>query len=218
MTLEHWFPTSIGVELLDPPSKVQDRMIDYVDKFYNKNKDYPGHCLTGDVVEDSKLHHNPIFSWLNSQVYNQVKKYLEDLGADISTLNIYATKAWPVVIKNGGGINYHKHQNSSLNAIYYLTTGGEGGQIQFQATHSELNFLPFNFKEPNINQFSFTKCDYPPIPNRMLIFPSTLQHAVVPYIGDSPRYSISYDIMITMKRNSHMEYSIPDPSEWKNLT
>ena len=52
----------------------------------------------------------------------------------------------------------------------------------------------------------------------MLIFPSSLQHAVVPYIGDTPRYSISYDIMITMKRNSHMEYSIPDPSEWKNLT
>ena len=146
-----------GVELLDPPSKVQDRMIDYVDKFYNKNKDYPGHCLTGDVVEDYKLHHNPIFSWLNSQVYNQVTKYLEDLGADTSTLNIYATKAWPVVIKNGGGINYHKHQNSSLNAIYYLTSGGEGGQIQFQVTHSELNFLPFNFKEPNINQFSFVR-------------------------------------------------------------
>ena len=34
--IENFFPTSIGFERLDPPSKVQNSMVSYVDKFYNK--------------------------------------------------------------------------------------------------------------------------------------------------------------------------------------
>ena len=219
--IENFFPTSIGFERLDPPSKVQNSMVSYVDKFYNKKKDYdaegPGHCLTGDVEGDFKLHHNSTFSWLNRQVYLNVKKYLRDLGVNTNILNIYATKAWPVVIRKGGLINWHRHQNASLSVVYYLLGGGDSGSIEFQATHSEISFLPYDFRGLDANPLCCTRCRYSPTPNHILVFPSSLQHTVTSYFGDTPRYSISYDIMITMKRNSFMEYTIPDPSEWRVL-
>ena len=215
--LNRWFPTIIDIESLDPPAKVHREMVRYVDRFYEKNKQHYTCCLTGDIgdVHTHNLHDQSTFSWLNKQVFIQAQKYLEGLGADINNINIYATKAWPVVIKKGGQVYRHKHQNSVLSVIYYLQSDCNGGGIKFHATHSEIEFLPIRFE--NLNEFSYTNCAYPPVANGIIIFPSTLEHEVLTYDGDNPRYSISYDLIFTMKRNSYMEYTIPDPSKWRIL-
>ena len=217
MPIQQWFPTTLYVEELSAPPKIMEGMVDYVSRFYEKNKQHYTCSLTVDTadVHTHNLHDQSTFSWLNKQVFIQAQKYLEGLGADINNINIYATKAWPVVIKKGGQVNRHKHQNSVLSVVYYLQSDGNGGGIKFHATHSEIEFLPIRFE--NLNEFSYTNCSYPPVENSIIIFPSTLEHEVLTYDGDKPRYSITYDLIFTMKRTSYMEYTIPDPSEWRSL-
>ncbi len=220
MTLHSWFPTSLYLDSLDPPKKVHREMVRYVERFYEENKQHYTYCLTGDAADDddvrnNNLHHQSTFSWLNKQVFIGAQKYLESLGANIDDINIYASKAWPVVLKKGGVVNKHRHQNSVLSVIYYLQCDNKSGGIKFYGAPSEVHFLPIGFK--NLNKFSYTNCAYPPIENGIIVFPSSLEHEVLIHEGDNPRYSISYDLIFTMKRNSYMEFAIPDPSEWKVL-
>ena len=84
-------------------------MIEYIDKFYEKNKYrfkedsiFEAGNLTGDICDDYHLHHKSTFSWLNKEVFKNCKEYLESLGVDSDQLNIHATKAWPVVVTKGG--------------------------------------------------------------------------------------------------------------------
>ena len=218
MTLHSWFPTSLYSESITSPLKVQREMVRYVDRYYEKNAPIPkenGGVLVGDDSGDSKVYQKAEFSWLNKQIFSRVEKYLDALGVDINKIKIYASKAWPIVVEKGGKVLRHKHPNSILSAVFYLQTGDEeSGEIRFYASHSEIDFLPMKFKR---NGRSYTNCKYKAKPNDLLIFPSTLEHEVETYNGELPRYSISYDIIVTSTRNDDWESTIPHPSQWKEL-
>ena len=222
MTLHSWFPTSIYVESCEPPLKNREKMIEYIDKFYEKNKYrfkedsiFEAGNLTGDICDDYHLHHKSTFSWLNKEVFKNCKEYLESLGVDSDQLNIHATKAWPVVVTKGGYVPYHRHQNSVLSVVYYLQSNDESGKIEFRCSHTPIEHLPLRYKEGNGS--NYTSGDYFPTPYKMIIFPSSLQHRVKPYTGDENRYSISYDIIVASKPKVPLEFTIPDPSEWRVL-
>ena len=171
--------------------------------------------MTGDICDDYHLHHKSTFSWLNKEVFKNCKEYLESLGVDSDQLNIHATKAWPVVVTKGGYVPYHRHQNSVLSVVYYLQSNDESGKIEFRCSHTPIEHLPLRYKEGNGS--NYTSGDYFPTPYKMIIFPSSLQHRVKPYTGDENRYSISYDIIVASKPKVPLEFTIPDPSEWRVL-
>ena len=213
MPVHYWFPTCIYVEEMDSPMDVQSDMLSYFNKF-GRNKSSLS-IATGDNTGDYEIYKEPEFLWLNQEIFKHSCIYLESLGVDIETVKIYASKAWPIVIEKGGKILRHKHPNSILSAVFYLQTGDEeSGEIRFYDSHSEVDFLPMKFKR---NGRSYTNCKYKARPNDLLIFPSTLEHEVNTYDGELPRYSISYDIIVTSTRNDACESTIPHPSEWKEL-
>ena len=55
---------------------------------------------------------------------------------------------------------------------------------------------------------------FSPLPNCLLLFPSDLCHRVLPYQGSSPRYSVSYDLAITMAPCKGREMRTPHPMDW----
>ena len=188
---ESWFPSTIFYEDLQPPRKVKQGMLKYVDNFYNthkgdlKEKDN----LTGDVYDNYTIHRRPEFEWLNRSVSRHCKQYLEGIGADMRGVTIYAQKSWPVVCKkNGGCVREHTHGNSMVSAVYYLKTqvNGTGNLIFYNS--SKLFPIPFDTSQSG--------CMYEPIEDRLILFPSDLKHSVDQYRGTENRYSISYDITL----------------------
>ena len=215
-----WFPTTIYGEELNPSAKVKQDMVSYVDDFRDKNlaKFSYNPTLTGDSAGDYRLYKKDIFSWLNKEVSFHCKKYLSDIGIETDKIKLHATRAWPVVIRKGGYISRHNHPNAVLSVVYYLQSDGTGGNIKFHATNSPMIHFPCLVGNPT--PLSGTNCYYGPDVNRILIFPSSLEHEVEIYSGESDRYSISYDIIVTRKSTSShegIEYTISDPSEWKDL-
>ena len=218
MPIHRWFPTTLYAEDLSPPPKIMEGMINYVSRFYEKNKENYNTSvgLTGDLFEDSKIHQKSTFSWLNKQIFFHSKEYLHALGVDTTNLKVYASKAWPVVMQKGSQVTQHTHKNSVLSAVFYLKTDDtSSGEIRFADPKSTLDQIPW-ILEPN--PLSFRECYYEAKVNRLLVFPSSLEHAVGVYKGEKERYSLSYDIMITSKRDSNdTEMCIPDIREWREL-
>ena len=218
MPIQQWFPTTLYVEELSAPPQIMEGMIDYVSRFYEKNKEnYDTSIgLTGDMFGESKIHQKSTFSWLNKQIWFHSNEYLHALGADTANLKVYASKAWPVVMQKGAQVWRHRHKNSVLSAVFYLKTDDtSSGQIRFFDSTSPLDQIPWDL---NPNPLSFRKCFYESHVNRLVVFPSSLEHEVGVYKGEKERYSLSYDIMITSNRNSSdVEMTIPDIREWREL-
>ena len=53
--------------------------------------------------------------------------------------------------------------------------------------------------------------------HRLLLFPSDLRHQVTAYEGESPRYSVSYDLAITTAPGQGREMRMPHPMDWVPL-
>ena len=232
MAIEYWFPTSFYYQDLKPPVNVRKEMYDYI-KQYEENWICPDcndpKCdrkrdnYTGDTSGDYNIANKKPFYWLNSQVKEHCKIYLhEAYGVDTNKIDLFVSKSWPVVCKDGGAVANHNHVNSHLSIVYYLQydSNGEGGDLKIHMPWGNpLGYLPISayVNDDDRSDAAQESIDYEPIENRLLIFPSSLHHEVEPYKGEVPRYSVTYDILITGKENIDEvdnEMSIIHPTQW----
>ena len=230
MAVEAWFPTLIYDEALKPPKETYEGMISYVDAFYEKNKeDRIGSAnITGDVTGDYQISKDPAFHWLNREVARHCKLYLKEFGVNAKYLKLFSSKSWPVVCGHTidtseakFAVESHNHPNSHLSVVFYLQTDrNQGGELELHApsTHP-LWFVPLAPHVEKIPWPSLVEIRYVPAPNHVIIFPSSLTHCVRPYYGSNKRYSITYDILITGKKDIDMdnEMCIVNPANWIDI-
>ena len=211
MTIDFWFPTAIYHEDLNPSQDTKQQMLEYFGGISADTNSY-----SGDNYGDYLLFNDARFSWLNSQVSIHCRKYLSAFNVDVNKIKVYASKAWPVVVEKGGKINRHTHPNSVLSVVYYPKTGSAltGGKLKFYSPN--IHRLPIHVEE--LNDLSYGDTQYVPEEDRLFIFPSNIEHEVEVYLGNTPRYSISYDIIVTASdTKSNNEFAIIDPHSWKDI-
>ena len=211
MTIDLWFPTTIYHEDLIPSEDTKQQMLEYLGGIVSENNSY-----SGDNYGDYLMFDDDRFTWLNGKVAFHCREYLKHFNVDLDKIKIYASKAWPVVIQRGGNINRHTHPNSVLSVVYYPKTGNSltGGRLKFYSPNSHR--LPIHVEE--LNDLSYGDTHYIPEEDRIFIFPSHIEHEVETYYGNTPRYSISYDIIVTASHvKSNNEFAIIDPQRWKDI-
>ena len=227
MSLEYWFPTIVYTEVLEPPVDILQSMLSHVDKFHSEHS--TEYSVTGDTVNHYQIAQSPNFSWLNKEVAKYSHKYLEEYGLDTDKINLYVQKAWPVVCdpsnrryKDSTVIEPHQHLNAHLSAVYYLQTDTDaGGELTLHASPTHpMRYVPF---APFLKEVRLTNLDtahYSPIPNQLILFPSSLEHEVSEYYGNLKRYSITYDIILTGKedQSGDNEMCIINPKNWLEIT
>jgi len=223
MQIENWFPTTIFYEDIAPSKEVYDNMLQYCKDFADIHREKNPKLSTGDVCGDYKLHKNPIFYWLNEQVSLNVREYMDVMGVDNSIVNIYAQKSWVVFCGSKYGyVEQHIHSNSAISVVYYIQSDISCGEEITFHSDSLVHETPYVYAKNNFLNFKTTS--YKPIKNRMIIFPSNLEHSVSEYNSKSgiDRFSITYDIGVTVKtdneiKRNDVEHMMLDPSDWKKL-
>ena len=214
------FPIPICIKDLEPEQDIAAGMEDYVQRFYKKNLgEYNDSSanLTGDVRDDYLVHLQPEFNWLNEQIGEAAEEYLYEMGVDLEKVNIYAQKSWPVVCENSGSIPSHVHKNAIISCVFYLNEpDNDSGALKFEAENC-MSYLPLVHNDTDLH---YDEVRLAPIKHRLVMFPASMQHSVEDYIGEKPRFSISYDLIIVGSEppgSGDIENYIMDPCYWEKL-
>ena len=228
--IETWFGTPIYYADLSPSDKDSAMMNQYLTNFHESEQSHlaaPGQYfsqsdrpnLTGDVYGDYQIASQKPFRWLNKQINIHMEKFLEKLGVQKDIFSFHAQNSWPVVVEDGGLVYLHNHSNAHFSCVYYIQTekGNDSGKLSFTSSNSILESLPLRYTEQNNLNISTVK--YKAVQDRLIIFPSELKHEVETYSGRTPRYSVSYDLTVTLGNNSQgdNEFCLTNPSNWVEL-
>ena len=113
------------------------------------------------------------------------------------------TDMWSNVLKPGETHRPHTHSNNILSGVFYVEAEQTSGII-FTDPRPQAGVLQPDVNKQHIDNASLIK--YDSLTNRMLLFPSWLQHYVPTNQSNKNRISVAFNIMLSGKVGSSEEY------------
>ena len=138
------------------------------------------------------LHEHPKYKPLGKKVLELSKEYIEDLKFEFD--DHYITGMWSNILKPGEFHSPHTHSNNLVSGVFYLQTNDNSPAITFLDPRPQSSVLQPQAKEHNI--FNSTMFFYPAKVNRMILFPSWLEHYVPQNDTKFSRVSIAFNVML----------------------
>ena len=184
----------------------------------------PGCAWTGDLNGVWQLQQHPVFSGLIGELLGHARLYLAQLGFDLSQVALHIQRCWPVLSEPDQVVGRHHHPNAHLSAVYYLSGDGSGdcGCLRFWPQRQLNELVPgmaVGHGGPlGPSPWTLPWVDVAPRAGLLLLFPSCLDHAVLPNAtGDDLRVSISLDLVLSAAAGVQPppEYLAPHPSQWQ---
>ncbi len=112
--------------------------------------------------------------------------------SDVSDLSMRMT-GWSVILRQGGVSTPHTHPGAHLSGVYYVSTHeksgvatDQGGDLVLVDPRIRATVAPVKGQKSN--------AIFQPKPGITVMFPSFLEHYVLPFKGDGVRISIAYNI------------------------
>jgi uncharacterized protein (TIGR02466 family) len=232
MPIEAWFPLAIYYDdLLDAPSHRQtllDTVLELEQAGY-KRRAYPEMAWTGDLHGVEQIHNDPRFRWVVGQIEAHTVIYLQDLGVDLSQVDLYIQRAWPIVSRPGQSVGAHCHNSAHISAVYYIAvpeseTEDPGSLVFFDDARVNEVCPGLGSENTDIlsedNYFNQLQIAYTPAEGRLLLFPAKQRHAVTTNETGELRVSLSFDLMLTAKEGAaagSYEFLTPPPRQWRKI-
>ena len=168
---------------------------------------------------DDNLHLDKRFTSLFEEIEQGIKGavLLQNYNTDL--FEAYITKSWATYSIKDQFISYHRHMSSHYSFVYYVQAEDQGN-LFFLDDESHKVGLNVPRRDPYFSKWdntNFSKAEYPAASGNLVVFPSAIFHETGKNKKDTPRISISGDIMLTMKAGVKSEHNIPSPSTWKKL-
>ncbi len=113
-------------------------------------------------------------------------------------VNVDIIESWYHITQNGGYHDTHSHPNCSWCGIYYLqeaecSIDGRNGVNRFyDPRHGADQYQDAGTAYLSAGGFM----DFSPVPGQIIIFPSYLKHAAMPYFGDSDRIILAFNCQV----------------------
>ena len=187
-SIDRLFPTTVTIfdnvlELEYIDSMLED-IIDSSKKVGRKTNWQSNH--------NPNLHEHPKYKPLGKKVLELSKEYIEDLKFEFD--DHYITGMWSNILKPGEFHSPHTHSNNLISGVFYLQTNDDSPAITFLDPRPQSSVLQPQAKEHNI--FNSTMFFYPAKVNRMILFPSWLEHYVPQNDTKFSRVSIAFNVML----------------------
>ena len=187
-SIDRLFPTTVTIfdnvlELEYIDSMLED-IIDSSKKVGRKTNWQSNH--------NPNLHEHPKYKPLGKKVLELSKEYIEDLKFEFD--DHYVTGMWSNILKPGEFHSPHTHSNNLVSGVFYLQTNDNSPAITFLDPRPQSSVLQPQAKEHNI--FNSTMFFYPAKVNRMILFPSWLEHYVPQNDTKFSRVSIAFNVML----------------------
>jgi uncharacterized protein (TIGR02466 family) len=232
MPIETWFPLAIYYDDLPDASEHREELLDAVMQLEHAGaeaRNYPEMAWTGDLHGVEQIHTHPAFQWIVEQVESHVTIYLQELGVDLSQIDLYIQRAWPIISRSDQGVGAHCHNTAHVSAVYYIKVPTEemadpGSLVFFN--DARVNEVSPGLGSENTeivdaeNYLNQLDTAYLPVEGRLLIFPAKQRHAVTLNETEELRVSLSFDIVLTAtgKAAGAYEFLTPPPNQWKKFS
>jgi uncharacterized protein (TIGR02466 family) len=225
--LETWFPLAVYYEDLQPDPETKARMLAYLEPWIAAHEADAREPVawTGDRRGCWQIHREPAFDWLRREVERHVIEYARVLGVNLAVTGFYFQRSWPVLARPDEQVPRHAHANASISAVYYLKTPADAdasGRLYFH-NQAEQNALGNGFGLHDTrgiatwNELNYRDVGYPPVEDRLVLFPARQVHSVAANQSSELRISLSFDVAVTCSRHAdpgQHEFLIPPPGEW----
>ena len=142
----------------------------------------------------ANLHRNKLYDKLTNKV-------VDSLHFEYQGFNI--TDMWSNVLKPGETHRPHTHSNNILSGVFYVDAEQTSG-IMFTDPRPQAGVIQPDVTKQFVDNANVIK--YDSSTNRMILFPSWLQHYVPTNETKSNRISIAFNVMLKGKVGSSEEY------------
>jgi len=232
MPIDTWFPLAIYYADLPDAAPHQQALLTTIlqlEAAVQERRNFPEMAWTGDLHGVHQVHADPRFRWLVEQVETHVVKYLQALGIDLTKVELYIQRAWPIVSRHQQEVGVHCHNTAHVSAVYYVSVpqsgSDESGCLTFidDARQNEVSPGLGSENTDIIAQWTPFNQDhamYPPVEGRLMIFPARQRHGVTFNHTEEPRVSVSFDIVLTAAPGSAAgayEFLMPPPALWQRF-
>ena len=149
----------------------------------------------------ANLQKNIKYNLLSEKIVKNTKKVFDTLSFEYQGFQI--TDMWSNVLKPGETHRPHTHSNNILSGVYYVEAEQTSGII-FTDPRPQAGVIQPDVTKQFVDNASVIK--YDSATNRMILFPSWLQHYVPINETKSNRISIAFNVMLKGKVGSSEEY------------
>ena len=149
----------------------------------------------------ANLHKNSLYNNLTKTIVQYTKNVFDSLYFEYDGFNI--TDMWSNVLKPGETHRPHTHSNNILSGVFYVEAEQTSGIIFVDPRPQAGVIQPSVTKQVIENA---NKIKYDSVTNRMILFPSWLQHYVPVNETKTNRISIAFNVMLKGKVGSSNEY------------
>ena len=147
------------------------------------------------------LHKMIIYDTLTNKILEYSKNVFDNLELKYDSFKI--TDMWSNVLKPGETHRPHTHSNNMLSGVYYVDAVETSGII-FTDPRPQAGVIQPDVNKQILDNASIVK--YDSATNRMILFPSWLQHYVPVNETNKNRISIAFNIMFKGLVGSSTEY------------
>ena len=191
MKIQPLFPSALGISLNENHNNIKDQLINYcinkiatvkkggdawASKVYNT-------CGTQDIafVEE--------FKTLNNWIFKEVAEYAKELGY---TRDIATNGSWYNVYNQHDYQEFHTHDGSDFSTVYFLESTENDANVIFRSNE------PLGVKKVFVkdNPYTWQRFFIPPVPGKLIIFKSHMEHCVEQQKNKTRRISLSYNFKI----------------------
>jgi uncharacterized protein (TIGR02466 family) len=225
LRIQPLFPVALAQVQLQPDPldlAVQLQSLHHFRGDRSSNPD-PGCAWTGDLNGVWQLQTHATFAPLVAELSRHAHGFLDQLGFQRDKVALQIQRCWPVISEPDQIVGRHHHPNAHLSGVYYFTGDGSGRQgcLRLFPTRQLNELVPgmaVGHGAPlRPSAWSGQHWDVAPRAGLFVLFPSCLDHAVLPNQDpDDLRCSLSIDFVLTAPAGeAPSEYLAPHPSSWQ---
>lgn len=177
------------------PTTVQLNKLDY--NFSSEEFDYILNLpqiknpLNSSSIEKYVLNQPKLLN-LKNKIEEALKHYFYEVIKANKNLEIYITQSWVNFIQEAQSHHRHTHSNSYLSGVLYITADEKVDRINFyRQKYDQISITNTEWNLFNSEEWFFNVNT-----SDLLIFPSTLSHAVKSKEGNNTRISLAFNSFI----------------------
>ena len=181
MQINNLFPTPIAkVELSESITKKEFEYIVSLARSQNESN-----CTS----VNKRLFNEPELKRLGTLCEQAAHNFFQETHAPSNIINLYVTQSWANFTEKDQYHHRHKHPNSLISGVLYISTDEDTDRINFYKNDQ----TPFHVPTENFNVWNSETWWFPVKSNTLILFPSYLEHMVETKKTPGTRISISFN-------------------------